>query len=560
MAWPPTTHQDVQDEITSLRFGASINMVRPEAYGAVGDGVANDTTALQDAIAALTVGRVLYLSPGKRYTHAAVLTFATDGTGVVGGGTLLATAEGTSAVKITADNFFARDVTFALTTSTARFDPYEYQKVLIDGANGFLGVNLRSRNSSATGYFITRTDGFTLINCEVDLSRADGFHITGGARNGKLIGTVSRRPGDDGVAVVSYTGGSDPGLCENIDIIRPVVINQTVRGRGVAVVGGRNVTYRDILVDRCWGPAVYFGCEPYGGNPTYGVDGARVSGGTIRRAHLTSDIGNGAILVASSRSGEFISNSTIEDLDVFDTARDRASALPFEIGAYTENGGRISNVVLRHIRATNGNANTPLLYTPLSTTDVIRHDLTRITKPVTTLAADDFNRADATTLGTAPTGQTWGGDAFSITGNTAAGAGNAHLDVGRVDMDVEATVTYAGTTGVLGVQSNLLDANNRLVWYIDGGTPTLAKVDGGTSTTLFTGTAVTLGAGAKFRLRLRSEATILRAYLNGSQLTAYTMTGTEQTKYKGAGYTRAGLRSSGAAVGSLDDFAVSPLA
>jgi hypothetical protein len=540
--------------------GGFAGFVRPEDHGAVGDGVADDTTALQNAITALTTGKALYLSPGRRYTHSAVLTFATDGTGVIGGGTLLATAEATSAVKFTGDNIFAADVTFELATSTARFDPYEYQKVLLDGANGFVGINLRSKNSSATGYFITRTDGFTLICCEIDLSRADGFHVTGGSKSGLVLFPVSRRPGDDGFAVVSYTGGSDPGLCENIAITGPQVYDQTARGRGVAVVGGKNVIYRDIFVDRSWGPGVYFGCEPYGGNPTYGVDGARVSGGIIRRAHSTSDIGNGAILVASSRSGEVIANSTIENLDVFDTARDRASALPFEIGAYTENGGLVSNLLMRHIRATNGNATGTLLYSPLSTSDFTRHDLTRVTEPVTTLAADDFNRADATTLGTAPTGQTWAGDAFSISSTAARGNGHAYVDVGQVDMDVEAMTIWDGTTGVLGVQTNLLDASNRLVLWLDGGTPNLGKVDAGTLTVFWSGTAVTVGAGVKHRLRLRSEVTQLKAYLNGSLLTTYTLTGAEQTKYKGAGYTNAGLRANGTTVGSLDDFAVSPLA
>jgi hypothetical protein len=556
------TPDDVADTITIAASGGSgfAGYVRPEDHGAVGDGVADDTTALENAILALSTGKALYLSPGRTYTHTTVLTIATDGVGIIGAGKLLGTAELTSALKITGDKVFVSDITVE-TVSTQRLHPYENQRFLADGANGLVAVNVKSVKSSGTGFFLTRCDGFTLINCSAEDSWGDGFHITGGSKNGTLVMPLARRTGDDGVAVVSYEGKSDPGLCENIDIIRPVVLDQTVRGRGVTVVGGKNIRYHHIFVDRCWGPGVYFGCEPYGDNPTHGIDGAIVSGGTVRRAHFTSDIGNGAILVASSRKDQFISNSIIENLDVFDTAAERASALPYEIGAYTENGGVISNLLMRNIRATNGNATGSLLYTPLSTHDFTRHDLTRVVEPVTTLASDDFNRADATTLGTAPTGQAWtDGGTWTISANTARGSGDAWLDAGQVDMDVQATSTWDGTTGTLGVQVNVADGANRILFGIDGGTPFLRKFDAGTATTLWTGTAVTVGAGVIHRLRLRSEATQLRVYLNGALMTTYTLTGAEQTKYKGAGYTNGGLRSSGSTVGSLDDFAVSPLA
>ncbi len=52
MVWPPLVHGDAAAEIDLLR----LRVLRPETYGAVGDGVADDTVALTSALAALTPG------------------------------------------------------------------------------------------------------------------------------------------------------------------------------------------------------------------------------------------------------------------------------------------------------------------------------------------------------------------------------------------------------------------------------------------------------------------------------------------------------------------------
>lgn len=61
MAWPPITHQDVQDAVTLLR-GQSFNV---KAYGALGDGSTDDTTAVQAAFtAAVATGGRVYFPTG----------------------------------------------------------------------------------------------------------------------------------------------------------------------------------------------------------------------------------------------------------------------------------------------------------------------------------------------------------------------------------------------------------------------------------------------------------------------------------------------------------------
>lgn len=61
MAWPPTTHQDVQDAVSTLR-GVAYNV---KDYGATGNGTTDDTTAVQNAInAAQTGGGQVFVPPG----------------------------------------------------------------------------------------------------------------------------------------------------------------------------------------------------------------------------------------------------------------------------------------------------------------------------------------------------------------------------------------------------------------------------------------------------------------------------------------------------------------
>ena len=56
----------------NLSFG--IAFVTPEQYGAVGDGVADDTTAIQDAVTALTAGQALVFQAGATYLVSANVT------------------------------------------------------------------------------------------------------------------------------------------------------------------------------------------------------------------------------------------------------------------------------------------------------------------------------------------------------------------------------------------------------------------------------------------------------------------------------------------------------
>lgn len=99
----------------------------------------------------------------------------------------------------------------------------------------------------------------------------------------------------------------------------------------------------------------------------------------------------------------------------------------------------------------------------------------------TTYAADNFNRADAATLGTSSSGHTWDehGNAWSIDTNRARPPGGgpfklATLDAGHADVAVE--VTIIPNAGDLGLVARVVDTGNHVLFNLSWDGRWLCKV------------------------------------------------------------------------------------
>ena len=87
--------------------------VSPDTYGAVGDGVTDDTNAL---LAAFNAGYNIALTPGKTYLHRRTLQMNTNGTTLYGNGaTLKRAAQATSTTTTT----ITANVTTSITLASA---------------------------------------------------------------------------------------------------------------------------------------------------------------------------------------------------------------------------------------------------------------------------------------------------------------------------------------------------------------------------------------------------------------------------------------------------------
>lgn len=309
--------------------------------GAVGDGETDDTEALQAVFDSAQPGDVVELPEGRTFAHADVLTVTSPGVTITGGGTLLATDEERSSLVLAADDVVLEDVTLRIEETTRRWDAYEQQRLRIDGHSGVVVREVSVEGSAAAGVYVGGgTSDFLLDEVQVSGTRADGIHMTQGAHDGRVVSPVVRDVGDDGVAVVSYAPDGDP--CARITVSSPLVDGSS-GGRGISVVGGQDITYRDIDVRDTYAAGVYIAAE--GSFDTTGVDGVVVDGGTVTGANTGEDIDHGAVLVFNGTENEVVRDVEISDLDIEGT---RASASR-QVGLVSDSDDGIADVVLTDI-------------------------------------------------------------------------------------------------------------------------------------------------------------------------------------------------------------------
>lgn len=90
----PLTWDEMDDNLNNLNYGSYIS-VKDTAYGAVGDGITDDTAAIQAAITA-NPGKVIYIPPGD-YFVSSTITIRTSKTNIMGSG------QGSTTIKRSGD-------------------------------------------------------------------------------------------------------------------------------------------------------------------------------------------------------------------------------------------------------------------------------------------------------------------------------------------------------------------------------------------------------------------------------------------------------------------------
>ncbi len=319
-------------------------VVRAEAFGAAGDGVADDTLALQRALDSLAPGSTLSLSAGRTYVHTDVLVLRRPGVRLSGPGTLLATDEARSAVRVAADDVtLDGGLVLRLARSTRRWDAFEQMKLRLDGHTGTVVRGVTIDGAAAAGIYVGGAARFRLEDVSVRSTRADGIHITGGSHDGTVLRPKIVQSGDDGVAVVSYKG--DGAITHHIDVVSPVVLG-TTWGRGLSVVGGEDIRYRDVLVDGSNAAGVYVANEgaPYF---TFGTRRVSVVGGQLRNSNRNPAIDHGAVLLYSAQAGTEVADTVVEGLSISGTRL----AASWNVGVVSD-GGRVVRAAFRRIALT----------------------------------------------------------------------------------------------------------------------------------------------------------------------------------------------------------------
>jgi hypothetical protein len=348
--------------------------VSASTYGAVGNGVADDAAAVQRALDALKAGDELRVPAGTVYAHSKVLRVHTAGVRITGGGTFLATSQQYSAFFIDADNVTVDGtLTFRLASSTQRWDAYEQMKLRIGAHTGVTVTGATVDGSGAAGLYVGGASNFVLTDVTVQNTRADGIHMTEGSHDGQVVRPTIRNVGDDGVAVVSYIGS---GLDHDITVTSPRFYGQTW-GRAFSVVGGTNITYRDIYAANSSAASVYIAAEP--SYQTYGNSNVLIDGGTIVNANVTSSVGHGAIMIYNGQSAETNSTITIRNLTIQNTS----TAAPNDIRIVSDT----TSCVQQHIAISNVTITGGPSYAFFANSGSASYDSSGITKNGVLLAA-----------------------------------------------------------------------------------------------------------------------------------------------------------------------------
>lgn len=312
--------------------------------GAVPDDGIDDGPALQAALDGLAPGADLRLPPG-RFLHSDVLVMRVPGTTLSGpGSTLTATDEDRSAFVVDADDVTVRDVTFSIESTTRRGDQLEQHKILLRPHDGVTISAVSVEGSAASGVFVFGAGSFLLDDVRVRDTRADGIHMTSGAHDGRVRGADVSGTGDDGIAVVSYRG--EPAVHDVS--VEGAVVSDNTHGRGISVVGGRAIDWRDIEVRRSASAAVYVAVE---GGPlaTEDSDDITVERVRIIGANTVPEVDQGAVLVYAGPAGGGVADVLMRDVDITDTRSNSSRQV-----SVVSDGGTVAEVVLDAFTITGG--------------------------------------------------------------------------------------------------------------------------------------------------------------------------------------------------------------
>jgi len=285
-------------------------------FGAVPNDSGDDTLPIQRALDALNTGQTLVF-PAGRYLVTKSLRVRVVGAVLDGrGATLHATNPDDQAIIIQADDVTVRSFVLTAITDVRRSAPWHariavyaenadgtrktiHRSVIQDntithaGAPGTPGAN----GASAGGILLLQAEGFLVAGNTVVRTLADGIHITGGSRNGRVLGNTVRETGDDMIAVVSYAGNGVPALGSaaklrsdwNTRVERQLARNILIAdnhlsgqywGRGISVVGGQDISLRRNTLDNLpLAAGILVAREA--GYESFGVNNVLVEGNTL---------------------------------------------------------------------------------------------------------------------------------------------------------------------------------------------------------------------------------------------------------------------------------------
>lgn len=148
---------------------------------------------------------------------------------------------------------------------------------VMPGTTGHQIERVQIIGPAGTGIFVNGAKWGQIVGALVTSPQADGIHHTGASKHCEVNASTVIASADDYFAVVSYLGNGEP--CENIRFRNIKGSGQRVGGRGLAVVGGKNIAFERFDVRDTKGFGIYVFAEV--SYQTFGVSNVHFKNGTV---------------------------------------------------------------------------------------------------------------------------------------------------------------------------------------------------------------------------------------------------------------------------------------
>ena len=246
------------------------------SFGAVGDGVTDNVTAIQNTFNYAATNHCIALIPAGTFAYSGNITATGIAVAGTGAASILAPLSVTNeSLTVTGSGGSVSNLVMVSTATTRLTTPWSGMIWVNNAANYYI-ENVLINNSSSVGIMSYNSHGGYVVNNTVENTLADSITQTNGSYDITVSGNRILNASDDGISNNSYVG--EP-LVHDITVQGNTVLNNLL-GRGVEVSGGSNITFSSNYVDNPDGYAdVYIASENQWS--TEGVANITVSGNTL---------------------------------------------------------------------------------------------------------------------------------------------------------------------------------------------------------------------------------------------------------------------------------------
>ena len=219
-------------------------IVNVKQFGAVGNGVTDDTIVLQRSFDSLNE---VYIPKGE-YIYSDILTIKNDSFGDGKESILFNLSNPDSAAIHIESNASVKNLKIKITPTTRAGDAtITSPLVILKDKENIIIDDVECEGGNGTGIFCYGGKNITIHNVYVHDTLADGIHVTNGSENVIVENCHVKNSGDDGIAFISYT--SDGKRVKNCKAIHNTV--EGTKARGITNGGSEDIVISNNYITDC---------------------------------------------------------------------------------------------------------------------------------------------------------------------------------------------------------------------------------------------------------------------------------------------------------------------